>query len=128
MKTLKIASLSLLSIFAPIQPVLIATFAMVCADFVTGVAAAVHRKEHITSSGFKRTVGKIFVFQISIMAAYLTEQYFTGDMIPVQKMVTCFVGLTELTSIVENLNELSGGSLLKALVEKISSTGKIHHD
>lgn len=121
MRTLKILLFSTLSIFAPLKPVLIAVFALVMLDFILGVLAARKRQEAITSSGFKRTVIKLFVFQSAIIAAFVTEVYLTGDLAPVQKIVSCFIGLTELTSIAENLNEISGGSLLKALIAKIGA-------
>lgn len=121
MKTLKLVLCSVLSLFAPLKPVLLATFALVIADFITGVIAAYKRGEPITSSGFKRTVGKLLIFQAAIICAFITEIYLTGDLAPVQKMVAAFIGLTELTSIAENLNSISGGSLLKALISKISS-------
>lgn len=112
---------SLLAVFAPLKPVLLAVFGMVLLDFITGVLASKKRGESITSSGFKRTVIKLFIFEVAIMSAFITELYLTGDLAPIQKIVTCFVGLTEMTSITENLNDLSGGSLLKALIEKLVS-------
>lgn len=112
---------SLLAVFAPLKPVLLAVLGLVILDFTLGVLAARKRGEPITSSGFKRTVIKLFVFQAAIIAAFVTEVYLTGDLAPVQKIVSCFIGLTELTSIAENLNEISGGNLLKTLIEKIGS-------
>jgi len=113
--------ISILSIFAPVQTVLLTAMVLVIADFITGVIAAKQRKEPITSSGFRRSVSKIFVYEIALMAAFLVQTYMTGDIVPVEKIVASFVGLTELTSIVENLNEISGGSLLASLVQKLGS-------
>lgn len=120
-KRLKLLSTAVISIFAPIEAVLLTAFVMVIVDFITGIMAANHRKEPVTSSGFRRSVTKIFVYEIALMAAFLVQHYMSGDYVPVEKIVASFIGLTELTSIVENLNEISGGSLFTALIKKLGS-------
>lgn len=112
---------SILSIFAPIEPVILTVLALVLADFVLGIIAAKKRGEALTSAGFRRTITKLVIFEITILAAFLTEKYLTGSIMPVQKIVSCFIGLTELTSITENLNEISGNSLLGTLIQKLGS-------
>lgn len=121
MKQLKILIISILSLLAPVNPVLITALVLVIADFITGVISAKKRGELITSSGIKRTVIKLFVYEVAITLGFLAQTYMIGDMVPVQKLIASFVALTELTSIIENLNELSGGSLLAALISKLGA-------
>lgn len=120
-KHFKAIMISLLSIFAPIQSVLLTTLVLIVSDLITGVISAIKRKEAITSSGFKRSVIKILIYELAIIFAFITEQYLTGPAVPIIKIVAGFVGLTELTSIIENLNEISGGSLMTALVQKLGA-------
>ena len=113
--------LSVLAVFAPIKGMLISSLVLIAADLITGIIAAKKRGESINSSGFRRTVVKVFVYQASIMLAYLAQHFMMSDAIPVTNMIASFVGLTELTSVLENLNSISGGNLLKQILEKLNS-------
>lgn len=113
--------LAILAVFAPIQTVIITTGCLIFADLVIGVTAARKRGEAISSAGFRRTVTKLFVYEAVIMLAYLTETYLTGNIIPVSKIASAYIGLTELTSIIESLNEINGGNVLSSLISKLGS-------
>ncbi len=112
---------SIMAIFAPIQSAMIAAMTLIVVDLVSGIMAARKRKETISSAGLGRTLLKVIIYQVAIMLGFLTETYLTGAAIPVSKIITGYIGLTELTSIVENMNVISGKSLMKALVDKLSS-------
>jgi phage-related holin len=118
---IKLLCIAVVMVFAPIKSVLLTALVLVLADLISGVLASRKRGEQITSAGFQRTVIKLSVYMAAIMLAFLTETYLTGATVAVCKIVSSFVGLTEITSIIENLNELSGGSLLKALIAKLGS-------
>ncbi len=120
----KLLLVALLTVFAPIRSVLLTALTLVMVDLITGMLASRHRGEKITSAGLQRTIVKLVVYMLAIILAFLTETYLTGTTVAVCKIVTSFVGLTEITSIIENLNELSGGSLLKALISKLGSQNK----
>lgn len=121
MDKLKILTLALLAVFAPIKTMIFAALALVVLDLITGLLASYKRGDAITSAVFSRTLIKTLVYEVAILAAYLAEKYLTGDIIKVTSVVTTFIGMTELLSLIENLNEISGGSLMKALVEKLES-------
>jgi phage-related holin len=121
---LKLLAVALLAVFAPIQSVLLTALTLVLADLITGILASRHRGEKITSAGLQRTVVKLLVYMAVIMLGFLTETYLTGSTVAICKIISSYVGLTELTSIMENLNEISGGSLLKSLISKLGSQNK----
>lgn len=83
--------------------------------------AAHKKKKPITSAGFRRTVVKVFVYEMAILTAFLTQTYLTGADIPVSSIVAGFIGLTELTSILENLNKVSDNKLLSTIISKLGS-------
>lgn len=112
--------LSLLAIFAPIQSLLLTTGVMILADLITGIMAARKRKEPISSSGFRRTLVKIFVYESALMIAYLAEHYMS-DALPFVKVASSMISLVEIKSIYENLNIISGSNLLKALLDSLNS-------
>jgi phage-related holin len=121
---LKVLALAILAVFAPAQAMILSSVALVVMDLITGVAAARKRSETITSAGLSRTVAKLLVYETAILLAFLTQTYLTGATIPVANIVAGFVGITELLSCMENLNDISGNNLLKALLEKLSNTTK----
>lgn len=114
--------LSLIAVFAPVKAAVITAFVLVIIDFITGVWAANKRGEVITSSGFKRTVGKILLYETSICVAFLVETYLTGALLPAAKLVTALVGMAELKSVMENLSSISGSDFAKAVLTKISQS------
>lgn len=118
---LKNLFLSMLLVFAPIQAVLLTTFTLVMADLILGIMAARKRGELITSAGFQRTIIKLAVYEAAICFGFLAETYLTGPLVPISKIVAGFVGLTEITSIFESLNEVSGQNLLKGIIDKLAS-------
>lgn len=89
-------------------------------DLVVGVWAARVRKEPITSAGFKRTIIKILAYELVVMLGFLTEQYLTGDLVPVVKILAGLIGMTELKSVLENIEYITGIPLLKVMVEKLA--------
>lgn len=117
--------LTLVLIFAPIKAALIAAMALAMVDLVAGIWAAKARKEPITSSGLKRTILKVLVYEVVIMLGYITEKYMTGDLVPIVKVLAGLIGVTELKSIVENLRDITGVPLLQLISKKL---GQIERD
>jgi len=110
--------LAILAVFAPLQSTVLTVFAIVLLDLLTGLVAARKTKTSITSSGLKRTIVKLAVYLPAILGAYLVGTYLTGPYIPVANIVGGFIGITELKSVLENLDAASGGVGLLALINK----------
>lgn len=117
----KYLMITLWSLFAPIHATLGIVLLLISIDFITGIIAAKRRGEPLTSTGIKRTVLKIFIFEIALMLGFIAEKFIPGSL-PFTNLVGGFISLTEMTSIVENMNELSGNSLLQALVNKLGQS------
>jgi phage-related holin len=111
-------------VFLPIKATLITVMVLVGVDFVTGVLAARKAGKPITSAGFKRTVVKLFVYELVVMLGFLTEQYLTGDMVPVTKILGGLIGLTELKSVLENAQALTGIPIIQLLIDKLNRSEK----
>jgi hypothetical protein len=112
--------LSICAIFMPIAPVLGTTLAMILIDLITGVLAAKKQSLPITSAGLRRTLSKLFVYELALMLAFLVETYMS-QYIPFVKMASSMIALVELTSVYENLNVIGGNNLLKGLIDKLGS-------
>lgn len=121
MKHLLSLGISLLAVFAPIRASLLTVLVLVLADLLLGIWAAWKRSEKITSSGLRRTATKLLVYELLLVLGFLAEHYLIGAAMPVMKIVSAFVGITELLSCVENLNSIAGGNLLASLLTKLNS-------
>lgn len=120
---LKMLLLSCLAVFLPVKSTLLAVMALTVVDLILGVWSSIKQGQPITSSGLKRTIVKVFVYNGVVMLGFLTEQYLTGDSVPIVKILGGYIGLTELKSCMENMEGISGVSILKALIDKLSQSG-----
>lgn len=117
-------ALSIATIFAPVKQVMVVTFILIAVDLLLGLMAARKIKVPITSAGLRRTVSKLFVYEVAICLGFLVETYFTGPAIPIVKIITGFIGLTELKSCLENADAVNGEPILKALIDKLGSSNQ----
>lgn len=119
---LKNLAIMALAVFAPIQGTLVTVFILILADLIFGIFAAHKRKETITSAGIRRTVTKLLVYEITIMLCFLTETYLIDGLLPITKMVAGVVGMVEIKSIIEHVNEVHGSNIFKDIILKLGST------
>jgi len=120
-ETIEALLLSLIAVFAPIKAVILTILALIVIDAILGVLAARKRGDLITSSGLRRTLSKIILYELAVAACFLAETYLIGTFIPVTKIVSAIVGVIELKSILENADELNGQPVFKSLIDKLGS-------
>lgn len=113
--------LSIVAVFAPIQAMIITTGVLIGADLIVGIWAASKQGHPITSAGIRRTVTKMFIYETALLLGFLAEHYLLSDLLPATKIVSGMIGITELKSIYENLNTISGSDLLKTAIAKLGS-------
>lgn len=124
MQKLSALLMSVALVFMPIKATLITVMVLTVVDLISGIMASRKEGKKITSSGLKRTIIKTTVYELVIMLGFLTEQYMTGDAVPVVKILAGFIGLTELKSVMENIERVSGMSIVKMLIEKLNQSDK----
>lgn len=113
--------LALMAVLIPIEKHAIAIFVLVLFDLILGLIAAIKRGEKITSNGLKTTVIKLFVFETALALGFIAEKYLLNDLLPISKIISTLVGIVELTSVFENLDEIYGQPLFKVLIDKLGS-------
>jgi len=109
-----------LAVLAPIKAVMIATIVVILIDLVTGLWRASTSKETISSSVMRRTITKLLVYQFAIIAGFIIETFLVSG-VPITKLVSSVIGMVEIKSILENLDEVYGGSIFKSLLRKLGS-------
>lgn len=105
---------------APVRPAMAVVLVLPIIDFVLGVTCAFRAKRTLTSAGFKRTIAKVFLYEIATVLAFLVETWLTGPIVPAIKMVTGLIGVTELKSCLEHLDELGGNPIFASLLDKLA--------
>jgi phage-related holin len=118
MPQLKHLAVVLIAFLTPIHDLLLMTVVLVGVDLFTGIAASLKAGRRLTSSRLGRSVAKVATYLIAISVCFILELIFLPG-IPAVKMIASLIGLTEATSIFENLNTLSGQNLLGLLLSQI---------
>ena len=120
MKYLKLSLIALWAFLAPIHTLILTTLFFVAVDLFTGLLAAKKRKEPITSAGLKTTVVKLLVYQSVIFLMFVCQKDMLNDLLPLVNLASTYISITELTSILENLESLTGQPILTSMIAKLS--------
>jgi len=99
------------------RPLLVGLFMLIIFDFITGVSAAHHTGEPIKSSKIFRTAWKFVLYFMVVSAGYFTELVIGTDLF-IAKTIMIFLALTELISIMENIDK-EGYPMPQHLYKKI---------
>ena len=118
-KTVLEILIAILAIFAPASQMVLAVLGLCLTDLGTGIWAKTYGQT-ITSTGLKRTVLKVVVYEVCILCAFVVQKYLAGPFIPVLNICSSLIGLTELKSILENLDIVYGGSFFGAMISKLN--------
>lgn len=121
MQTLKYYAIAVLGVFAPIKAVVATTAVLIMVDLCMGIWAASKRGEKVESAKLRRTVSKLFIFEITILSAFLLETYLLEGLLPLTKLIASVVGLVEGKSIIEHANELHGEPIFNKILDLIKS-------
>ena len=95
------------------------TLIIVLVDLYTGRMAAKHRGEAIKSSGYRQSVKKYVLYMLGILISELFIRVFSLP-IPLTYMVAGVVALTEIKSIFENIETVTGVDLWGYVGEKLT--------
>lgn len=108
----------LLALIAPITAVMLTIAFLIIADFITGAYASYKNKIPISSERIGNTISKFFIYNLVVLSAFLLEKYIVKE-IPFQRIITGFIAIAEIKSILENFNKIYGINPFKVLVNII---------
>lgn len=119
---LKSIALLIAAFLAPIASIVFAVIFLIFVDLITGILASMKEKIRVTSSALSRTIAKTLVYCTAIVVAFVAHKYLlVGFDFPIESVVSGFIAITEMKSIMENLNRLSKQSVLKDLILLLSN-------
>lgn len=61
------------------------------------------------------------MLQVGLVTAFVVETYLAQDLFPIVKTFSALVSLTEIISIFENINTITGTNVLSTLVNTLKS-------
>ena len=110
---------SVIGVLTPVSPIIYTlTFVIMC-DFIFGIYRAYKAKEEITSRKMAQTLPKLLLYNIIIVALYLTDQYVMQTGIGLEKVACSLMLLVEMKSVDESFKTIFGYSLWQRLVDSI---------
>jgi len=120
---IKVLLTFLVVFFTPIQAAMFGCGVLIVIDAITGIIASKVKGNKIESHKLKDTFIKMFLYQLGIITAHLTEVYiFEG--IAFTKIILSSISVIEFYSVLENISGATGTDLLSSVKRKISDTLK----
>ena len=108
MLLLKMVLVSLIAFITPIQCLIVGIGALIAFDTVTGVYKAYKTGVKITSVRFGHIISKLLLYNIAVISGYILQLMIGLDIVPLAKIISVAISLTELKSIAENVNAVTG--------------------
>ena len=98
------------------QESLLIVLILITLDSITGIWAAIKNKDKIQSKVFKKSISKIFLYIIILIAATLVDRVMVLPLgITIAYFVNAYMALNEFGSILENLEKLGVGTPMKLI-------------
>ncbi len=107
---------------APLNGVLTTIMFLIVVDFITGVYASFKAKKPITSHKIEHTISKFFIYNLVVISAYFIERHIVNE-VPFLKIISGFIAVTEIKSILENYNKIYGVNPFKVLISVLKYQG-----
>lgn len=120
LKLIKAVAVILWIWLVPIHPAIISVMCLPIVDLALALVLVKRAGTPITSTGLKRTVAKILMYELATILAFVVETYLLSGLVPAVKLVTGLIGMTELKSCLEHLDELGGSPLFASIITKLA--------
>ncbi len=131
MKTkLVLLATSFLSILSPVMPMIYIAFFVILIDTGFGIWRSVKKGgwKAFRSRRLSHTLSKAFLYSGAILMVFLIEKYIAGDLVGhfisvdlvMTKMIAFFCVATEIKSINESYEDVTGKNMIKAVREFVT--------
>jgi len=114
----------LLVFIAPIKSIMWAVGFLVIVDLITGIWAAKKRGEKITSNGLRNTASKTLAYLLLVFTSHVVQSILVPE-IPLVKVVSALIGVTEVKSFFENIEHITGLDVWSEVLKKLHGNKKV---
>jgi uncharacterized membrane protein len=105
--------------FAPVASMISCVLILILFDFLTGMYASYRLKIPIVSHRLRKTIEKFVLYSTSILLGWMFQLQF-AEWSNLAQAISGFIAATELLSVYENVNKITGLNILT----KVKSTFK----
>ena len=109
---------SLAVYFQPTYSMILLVGFFVTMDTIAALAAAVKNNEPITSRKFRAVFPKFIVYGIAIVVSHVIQREFFPDF-PAIKIIAGYIVYSELLSIDENIEKITGQSMFRFFIKML---------
>lgn len=101
--------------FSPIKSFIHLVSALIVIDFLMGIAKSLKLGEAITAKRMSKTIFKLILYSVAIIATYLVQKIAGEDGSGLVRIAALFIGATELKSIYDHISKMVGGDIFGQL-------------
>jgi len=105
----------------PINPILLAMCVLVFVDWVTGIWSAL-KQGKFESLHVGHSAVKFAAYCVCILIAHFAETHLLGMDLKLVGMASTFIGLREFSSVLENVDKITGTDTFSKLINKLNKT------
>jgi phage-related holin len=115
---------AILAVFAPLKTIMLALLFLIVSDLATGLWASIVTHAPLTSRRLARTVVKTLVYLTTICVVHIANRYLLSAgsfALPLDTLIVSFIALTEVKSILENLQKIQNQPFLQYIIDRLAS-------
>lgn len=116
--------LSVVSLLAPVHPILLTVIILIIADTVLGIWASLKNGVVFTSARAGRVISKLLIYETVLCVLYAVETNII-HVLPLVKLAASMIAVVETVSVLENAGLILGQPVFKFLIDKLGSINKV---
>jgi len=109
---------SLIVYFQPVYGVLLMVGFFVTMDTIAAMTAAYKQGEPITSRKFRAVFPKFIIYGVAVLVSHVIQRQFFPDF-PATKIIAGYIVYSELLSIDENIEKITGQSMFRFFIKML---------
>ena len=109
---------SLVVYFQPVYSILLLVGFFVTMDTIAAMTAAYKQGEPITSRKFRAVFPKFIIYGVAVLVSHVIQRQFFPD-IPATKIIAGYIVYSELLSIDENIEKITGQSMFRLFIKML---------
>ncbi len=114
----------LLAILSPVYAVMGTIVFLIIVDFVTGVFVTYKKKKQLRTVHIVHATSKVVIYNLVVLSAFLLEQFII-DEVPFLKIISGFIAVFEIKSIMQNFDVIYGVNLYKVILKALNNKANI---
>lgn len=115
-KWLTVFMIVITGLISPVLSLLLTVGFLVWTDCLLGVWASMKRGDKFSSSRFRHSVSKMFVYHLVLVLGYFVEKHMLFETVPLTKVAATMIGLAEMISVYENSSSIIGKPIFSGIL------------